>query len=497
MYSQVWKTYNVPGLNKVAIDRQDNKWFATENGVLKFDNTNWVKYDTTIGLASNDAYSVLIDHLGNKWFGSFNYYNDSVGFVTMFDNVNWTKYNVIDSPSGYGYSAINDIAEDSVGNIWFATSSGVSMFNRTIWKYYHVKDGLPSNFIRCIVTDKFGNKWFGTQNGLSKFNGTTWITYNTPDSISGPTGNCLLSLAFDKQNNLWIGGSYGFYKLQNSHIINANPSISDVSSALVCDKTGDMWIGYKDGFIIYDGSWHYGTCYAGGILSMAVDTDNSIWLGANNYNRDIPLVFNISSTELKLDTITGSKNYFVINSNTSWILDIDYNCGCLCKKSSVNINKYSGFYTDTTYCDDDCPCNNWANVSNYSGYGSDTIWVSVSKDYNGYLRSATINVSDFGLNVTKSVTISQGVFTNVITEDNPILNIYPNPVIDNLVVENANQNQISKLEIYSVNGVLMAVSMNEANKYILNMKNYKEGVYFLKAFGKNSIITKKIIKINK
>jgi len=465
LFSQVWRTYNVPLLNKVAIDKQGNKWFATQNGVLKFDNTNWVKYDTINGLASNNAYRIMIDHLGNKWIGSINYNNDSIVYVTKFDGINWTKYNVVNAHCEYGYSAINDITEDSIGNIWFATSSGVSMFDGINWKYYHVKDGLPSNFVRCIVTDKFGNKWFGTQNGLTKFNGATWVTYNTPDAISGPAGNCILSLAFDKYNNLWIGGAYTLYKFQNSRIVNANSPILTSVNTMVFDRTGVMWVGIFNGFVTNNGTWHTRITSAGGITSLAVDTDNSVWLSAMKYS-NIPLIFDATPKNLELDTLRGSKNYFVINSNTNWFINF--------------------LYDHDSY--------NWFSLSKYSGSDKDTIWVTALKDYNGHPYSVNANIYEYG-QTSINVIITQGNFTNILSNRTPLINIYPNPVVDDLVIENTSQNIINKLEIYSINGSLL--SLIETPKSTINMKGYKEGIYLLKIYSNNSVVIKKVMKKNK
>jgi ligand-binding sensor domain-containing protein len=207
LFGQVWRKYEINALNHIAVDNQGNKWFSTYDGVYMFDNSDWTKFDITNGLATNEITSILIDNLGNKWFGSFSTENTDSTFVTKFDGINWKKYNVSDSSSNYDHCAIWDIKQDSLGNIWFATTSGVSMFNGMSWNYYHKNDGLPSDYIRCINFDKYGNIWFGSRNGLTKFTDTTWVTYCTPDTIYGSYANNIYSIAFDNQNILWAGGS--------------------------------------------------------------------------------------------------------------------------------------------------------------------------------------------------------------------------------------------------------------------------------------------------
>jgi ligand-binding sensor domain-containing protein len=465
LWCQVWKKYDINALTNIAVDNQGNKWFSTYDGVYRFDNTDWTKFDITNGLATNSITSILIDKSNNKWFGSFTTDNIDTTFVTKYDGLHWTKYNVTDSSKNEGHSAIWDIKQDTSGNIWFATTSGVSMFDGLNWTYFHIKDGLPSEYIRCIVFDNFGNKWFGTQNGLSKFDGISWTTYNTPD-LSGNSGNCILSLAFDNQNKLWVGGAYGLYKLENSKIVNANYSINTSVNAIAFDKNGGMWLGISNGFIS-KGELRI-TSANEGIKTIAVDTNNDIWLGTYSWAVkyvDTPLIFNVYPDIVELDTLNGSKNYFVINSNTDWTLN-----------------------------DNDSFEERWLSYNKHKGSDIDTIWVTATEDYHGFSRSSQIYVSEFGL-TTRTVTVRRGRTSGVLNLQNSNVKIYPNPVIDNLVIESASQNNIDKLEIYSINGSFL--SLIESPKTIINMSSYNEGVYYLKIYCNNSIVTKKIIKMDK
>jgi len=56
LHAQVFTNYStINGLpdnyvNGVAVDANNNKWFGTQAGVGKFDNTNWTIYTTAQGL---------------------------------------------------------------------------------------------------------------------------------------------------------------------------------------------------------------------------------------------------------------------------------------------------------------------------------------------------------------------------------------------------------------------------------------------------------------
>ncbi len=81
-YQNNWTTYdtsnsNLSNLNisGIAIDKQNNKWIATNGGGLaKFDGTNWELFDiSNSGVQSDWLTCVYIDNYNNKWLGSYGY----------------------------------------------------------------------------------------------------------------------------------------------------------------------------------------------------------------------------------------------------------------------------------------------------------------------------------------------------------------------------------------------------------------------------------------
>lgn len=67
------------------------------------------------------------------------------------------------------------------------------------------EDGLGHNQVECIYQDSYGFVWFGTRNGLCRYDGYNVVTYrNTTDSTS-ISGNRILSIAEDKDGDLWVG----------------------------------------------------------------------------------------------------------------------------------------------------------------------------------------------------------------------------------------------------------------------------------------------------
>jgi ligand-binding sensor domain-containing protein len=245
-------------INAIAIDPWGNKWFGTNNGVNKFDETTWTTYNTSnSGLAFNKVSAIAIDYAGNKWFGTR--VSDGYGYgVSRFDGTGWTTYNT--SNGALASDSVNAVVVDQSDNVWVGTTTGgVSRFNGTNWTTYTSNSGLASNHVRAIAVDSAnvkwfggctngydewndllncvnaavsrfdggwatyspagmdinaiaidywgGNKWFGTRDaGASKFDGATWTTYDT--SNSGLANNYVTAIAVDNEGNIWFG-TYG------------------------------------------------------------------------------------------------------------------------------------------------------------------------------------------------------------------------------------------------------------------------------------------------
>jgi hypothetical protein len=72
------------------------------------------------------------------------------------------------------------------------------------------------------------------------------------------------------------------------------------------------------------------------------------------------------------------------------------------------------------------------------------------------------------------------------------ISAYPNPVQDKLWLENPNQIEIDKAEIYNISGKL--ISSYSSVKEFIDVQALNAGVYFVKVYGENSSSTFKVLK---
>ncbi|MEW6756186.1 MAG: FlgD immunoglobulin-like domain containing protein [Candidatus Latescibacterota bacterium] len=236
---------------------------------------------------------------------------------------------------------VNGLAEDAAGNLWVATTVGLSRFDGTNWTTFTEEDGLPGNALVDIVTDAQGSLWTVGAGGMARFDGQRWMQYRVADgggpvapapngdlwfagggrrARGGPQPDPLLyrfdgrdwweyssadgipspggtqTVAVDSNGVVWTGifhSMEGFelppsrYELTSfdgrqwvSYSIPDTSTYESISSIHVSSRN-DVWVGTYAGLAIFDHStWRYyeGLPWAG-LLTMAEDGAGRYWLG--------------------------------------------------------------------------------------------------------------------------------------------------------------------------------------------------------------------------
>ncbi|MFQ6039528.1 MAG: two-component regulator propeller domain-containing protein [Candidatus Poribacteria bacterium] len=134
---------------------------------------HWRTFTRLDGLAGNNVRAIIQHSSGDIWFAT------SAG-VSRFNGL-WQRYT---KTEGLADSDVIGIVEADDGSLWFATRNGVSvavvnpnsdlLFERASFKSFHTNDGLIDNQISAIARDNDGNIWVGTPVGVSIFDGEGW-----------------------------------------------------------------------------------------------------------------------------------------------------------------------------------------------------------------------------------------------------------------------------------------------------------------------------------
>lgn len=167
-------------LSQIVADDKGNLWIGTEDiGLISF-NKNTGKFTKYPFISNNNnikANNVLDDDQvvvlmfgknGILWIGTNN------GALNRIDTKTGKFTSYLDNKEGF--VCITSIYEDSHNRLWAGSYlSGLFLVNKKsgFLKHYTEKEGLSSNDVRGITEDKKGNIWLATSHGLSKLNPLT------------------------------------------------------------------------------------------------------------------------------------------------------------------------------------------------------------------------------------------------------------------------------------------------------------------------------------
>jgi ligand-binding sensor domain-containing protein/signal transduction histidine kinase/CheY-like chemotaxis protein len=198
-------------IQKIFEDRKGNFWVATYFGGLnRFDRQNRTFRRITKSesgktqLLGNNIVSINEDLSGNLWIGTddggLNCLNASTGEFSHYFHQDEKKPD------------LRVLFVDKKGQLWLG-QAGLFRFDplQNQFKLLTEKAGLATEFIKGIAEDETGNLWIATSNGLTKIHPKTlrYRKFNTADGLQGLEfeANAYLKT---KDGQLFFGGVNGF-----------------------------------------------------------------------------------------------------------------------------------------------------------------------------------------------------------------------------------------------------------------------------------------------
>ncbi|MFN0032770.1 MAG: two-component regulator propeller domain-containing protein [Flavobacteriales bacterium] len=159
---------NAP-VKRVRCIRQDmsgNMWFATNEGVYKYDGTQFMQFSQKDGLPDNSVNCIEVDEYNHIWAGTMSglamldgatFKATHIGTSSNADVVNLLKFdgNTLWIGTNYGLHSATIQAESSPANL--------------IFTHYGLEDGLRSleTNLNAVYSDDNGRIWFGTTQGIT------------------------------------------------------------------------------------------------------------------------------------------------------------------------------------------------------------------------------------------------------------------------------------------------------------------------------------------
>jgi len=246
-------------INQIYQDKKGFIWIATENGLNKFEGTQFTVYkkssNDTATLKSNHIKVLFEDSSGNFWvycYGGLMKYDrrrDAFQEVALYDE-NRTRIN----PS------VVSICERKNGDVWFATSCGLFSLKKGDTQC-QPETLLNKQLDNCILTliyeDSSNRLWIGTEDSglhVYSFDTSEYSIYNLSSPLEKRISSNVISAICEGRNGEVFVGTLdgGVNKFETktmkiSHITDTEGNGHLPVKALIFDYSGQLLVG-TDGF---------------------------------------------------------------------------------------------------------------------------------------------------------------------------------------------------------------------------------------------------------
>lgn len=211
---------------------------ADGGGVSCFDGDSWKTFTTADGLGSNTVNDIAQDSKGNLWFAG--------GGISRFDGENWQAFSSVD---------IHTILPGNDDDVWFVTEDkGVIHFNGADMQT--LSDELPfMPWLGGTLLDSKGNLWMATfytnSGGLHRFDGDSWETFTPEDGLASYQVSGLIE---DEQGNIWAISNSGVSSFDGAEWHTYTSEDGLASNNVICimeDSQGNIWFGTHGGVSYY------------------------------------------------------------------------------------------------------------------------------------------------------------------------------------------------------------------------------------------------------
>ncbi len=198
---------------------------------------------------------------------------------------------------GLAHDAVERIAQDSRGYLWFCTQGGLSRFDGYGFKTFGKADGLPSDHVLDLLEARDGVYWIATIGGLASFNPVA----PTPDRLFSvhrlgdtPETNQVRCLLEGEDGSIWAGTLGGPFRLEKDGAtwraeaigLGESPQkMRDIQvNALSSDMQGGVWIGTRMGGLYRRWKDGRSTRHLLGrnIRSLHAGGDGTLWVSGRN-----------------------------------------------------------------------------------------------------------------------------------------------------------------------------------------------------------------------
>ncbi|MGH8298859.1 MAG: two-component regulator propeller domain-containing protein [Steroidobacteraceae bacterium] len=299
-------------VRSVLQDSQGFMWFGTEDGLVRYDGQDFVRYGyspaTNRGLPGNFVRQIVEGPHHNLWIainGGLARWNRARDDFTVY------RHDPHD-PNSLASDDVNALSIDGQGRVWIATAdAGLDVLDPRSGRFEHLPHvpanpgSLASDQVSTLARDHAGDLWVGTDAGLDELE-PGQHTFRHFRSVPGDphtlSGSFVTQVLEDRSGSLWVGTRDGGLDRmdRNGQVLQVfrhdprNPGslASNAVHALLEDREGDFWVGTEAGLDLLDRATgtivHYRherqdpySLRDSWIMSLYQDSSGLVWIGTD------------------------------------------------------------------------------------------------------------------------------------------------------------------------------------------------------------------------
>ena len=274
-YHEAYKISNEISENdirSIAIDKNENIWVATTNGIFKKERDSKAWSSVINGVNKGPSYDVKVASNGAVWMatwdGTYKYLNEKLtkvngiktpisvlcnskeGIYALGPKGIWLEKNGSWNPIDYKISrAVRGAISDKKGGLWITTDVGLYHCSKSKSKLYQDDKELISCYLKDLDFDSRGVLWLAGMGGVTVHNGTSKLQELTPkEGIPSINTNCVKKAP---NGTMWIGTEVGVVRYYNDgkHSLRFSNRwlLDDNVRDIAFDKDGTAWIATAKG----------------------------------------------------------------------------------------------------------------------------------------------------------------------------------------------------------------------------------------------------------
>ena len=226
------------------------------------------------GLPHNTVLAIVPARDGYLWLGT-------AEGLARFDGVRFEVFERGNTPA-IGNNIIWALAEGPDGTLWIGTyGGGLVRYAKGRFQAFTKEQGLVDNVVLSVATDRQGDVWIGTAGGLSRMRGDQIVSFRGTSGLGSEPVNALLP---DRQGTVWVGTTAGLFRSRGEtfeRFTRDERLATERIESLGEDRAGNIWVGTTSLYRIGEG----GTAQFGvrdGIPARPIgrvweDPEGSLW----------------------------------------------------------------------------------------------------------------------------------------------------------------------------------------------------------------------------